>query len=173
MIRCVLAALLLAGCASAPDVPSHADLRATAVWLRFGDSICSGTAVGPDLLVTAQHCGTLTHVRDTPVTAAVVEQGERDFVLYRITGITFEHYAKRGDIPSQGDRVRWWGAPMGQVDIYREGYVARVSDSEIAVSAPICRGDSGAGIFNDAGEVVGVVSAMVAPQHCQFALSLP
>lgn len=176
MIRYALVALLLAGCGgcvSVPEVPTHAELRETAHRLEFEGGTCSGTAVGPDLLVTAQHCGTLTHVGESPVTAEVVETGSRDFVLLRVQGVTFDSYAKRGPAPSQGDRLRWWGNPLGQSDIYREGYVVRATETEIAIAAVICKGDSGAGLHNDRGEVVGVVSAMVAPQHCQFALSLP
>ena len=176
MIRYALIALLLAGCGgcvSVPEVPTHAELRETAHRLKFEGGICSGTAVGPDLLVTAQHCGTLTHVGEAPVTAEVVERGPRDSMVLRVSGITFDRYAKRGAMPGQGDRLRWWGNPVGQADMYREGYVARVTEREIVIAAVICKGDSGAGLHNDAGEVVGVVSAMTATQHCQFALSLP
>ena len=170
----LLLALTLAGCGGCVSVvPSHDDLRSANHRLTFETGLCSGTAVGPDLLVTAQHCGKLVSVGDVVVESEVVEQGKRDFVLLRIKGLTFEHYVKRGPLPKQGDRVRWWGNPAGEKNIYREGYVARVDADAIVISAQICRGDSGAGIHNERGEVVGIVSAMTDAQHCQFALSFP
>ena len=81
--------------------------------------------------------------------------------------------AKRGERPRQGDRVRWWGNPVGEPNVYREGYVARADGDVLVIAAQICKGDSGAGLFNDRGEVVGIISAMTAEMHCQFALSLP
>lgn len=141
--------------------------------LTMESGICSGTAVGPDLLVTAQHCGDIKAVGGVPVTVEVVERGDRDFVLLRVRGVEFKTWARRGAAPRQGDRLRWWGNPVGEADVYREGYVARVSEGVIVIAAQICKGDSGAGLFNRRGEVVGIVSAMTASQHCQFALSFP
>lgn len=115
MIRYALAALLLAGCGgcvSVPEVPTHAELRETAHRLKFEGGICSGTAVGPDLLVTAQHCGTLTHVGESPVTAEVVETGSRDFVLLRVQGSRStatpnEARRRRRATGCAGGAIRW------------------------------------------------------------------
>ena len=169
----LLLAVTLAGCGGCVSVPTHDFLRSTNHRLTFESGLCSGTAVGPDLLVTAKHCGKLVAVGDVKVESEVVEDGKRDFVLLRIKGLTFKHYAKRGQLPKQGDRVRWFGNPAGEHDVFRQGYVARVDPDAIVIAAQICKGDSGAGILNDKGEVVGIVSAMTATQHCQFVLSFP
>ena len=169
----LLLALTLAGCGGCVSIPTHDTLRSANHRLTVESGICSGTAVGPDLLVTAQHCGKVLAVGDVKIEAEVVEQGKRDFVLLRIKGLTFKHYTRRGPLPKQGDRVRWFGNPVGESDVYREGYVARVDADAIVIGAQICKGDSGAGILNDRGEVVGIVSAMTAPMHCQFAMSFP
>ena len=52
----ILLAFALAGC-GCTSIPSHDDLRATNHRLKVATGMCSGTAVGPDLLVTALHCG--------------------------------------------------------------------------------------------------------------------
>lgn len=168
----ILLAFALAGC-GCTSIPSHDDLRATNHRLKVATGMCSGTAVGPDLLVTALHCGEVQQVGNYVVTAEVVERGSRDFVVVRVKGVTFETWAKRGERPRQGDRVRWWGNPVGEPNVYREGYVARADGDVLVIAAQICKGDSGAGLFNDRGEVVGIISAMTAEMHCQFALSLP
>lgn len=169
----LLLALTLAGCGGCVSIPTHDHLRSANHRLTVENGICSGTAVGPDLLVTAHHCGKVLAVGDVKVEAEVVEQGKRDFVLLRIKGLAFKHYTRRGPLPKQGDRVRWFGNPAGEYDIYREGYVSRVDADAIVIAAQICKGDSGAGILDSQGRVVGIVSAMTAPMHCQFALSFP
>jgi hypothetical protein len=67
--------------------------------------------------------------------------------------------------------VFWWGNPQGVPNVYREGYVAAVSGDQIAVDGTICHGDSGAGIFNQQGQVVAVVSAMSDENGCTFLLA--
>lgn len=168
----ILLAFLLAGCGCA-SIPSHDTLRASALRLEYVNGVCSGTAVGPDLLVTAIHCGIPERVNGIPVRVVDRQAGSRDFVVLRIEGVVFRTYLPRGPQPKQGDRLRWFGNPGGEPDVFRQGYVARVSDGVIVIAAQICKGDSGAGLINDRGEVVGIVSAMTAQQHCQFALSLP
>ena len=169
-----LLAVMLAGCGGCASVPTHDDLKPANHRLTFeGGSVCSGTAVGPDLIITAKHCGRLLKVGDAEVSADVAESGKRDLVVLRVRGIVFDKYVKRGPQPKQGDRVRWWGNPIGERDVYRQGYVARVSDDMLVIAAQVCRGDSGAGLFDDLGRVVGIVSAMTETQHCQFALSFP
>lgn len=165
--------LMLAGCGGCASVPTHDDLRATSLRLTLDSGVCSGTAVGRDLLVTAKHCGGIVAIDGKPATVTVHESGKLDLVVLKVTGVEFNRWAKRGTLPKQGDRVRWWGNPVGEANVYRQGYVARVQDGTLVIAAQICKGDSGAGIFNDKGEVVGIVSAMTAAHHCQFALSFP
>src|SRR5690606_8772779 len=159
-LAALLLALTLAGCGGCVSVvPSHDTLRSAALRLTYTDGVCSGTAVGPDLLVTAIHCGDPVAVNGQAVTVVERYPGKRDFLLLRISGVTFDRYLQRGPEPRQGDRVRWFGNPVGESDVYRQGYVARVTPDAVLIAAQICKGDSGAGILNDRGEVVGIVSA--------------
>jgi S1-C subfamily serine protease len=73
----------------------------------------------------------------------------------------------------QGMHIRWFGNPEGVPDIYREGVIVSVMSDGIVIDATICHGDSGAGVFDDAGELVGVVSAMTDGNGCTFMLANP
>lgn len=166
---------LLAGCGCA-TVPSHEALRATTLRLEFTQSICSGTAVGADLVLTAQHClkgNRLLTVNGQPVTVVGIGRDSRDTLTLRVTGIRFAQWARLGPLPRQGARVRWWGSPLGVPDIYREGYVSGMSGGAMIVDATICKGDSGSGIFDTQGRVVGVVTAMNDASGCTFMIAYP
>ena len=176
MIRwALLLLLLLAGCKGCVSVPSHADLRATALRIDFATGLCSGTAVSPDTLWTAKHCldsgGEITKINGQPVTMGKVIELSKDRVSIRIQGLRFKTWAKIGPAPVQGQRVRFFGNPEGNASIYREGYIARAQTDGLVLVMPICRGDSGSGLLDDQGRVVGVVSAMTSKYGCTFGLS--
>lgn len=177
-MRALLLALLAivgtaCGCATVPSAPSFADLKATTLRLEFNEGICSGTAIGPNQILTASHCmayGTLLRVNGQPVTVISHSDDKKDHAIASILGLNFNAWAKFGAVPNQGDRVRFWGNPRGNKDTYREGYVAHVSETVIAVSMMVCKGDSGAGLFNDNGELVGMVSAITV-DSCLFGIA--
>lgn len=165
------------GCMSVPahdatPAPTHEELRATALRLTFTEgTLCSGTAIAADLILTAEHCldGALATVNGTKASGAVVyRDAKRDMARLRVSGIRFASWAHMGPKAKQGDRVRWFGNPNGWADIYREGYVSYAGTDYLVVSAPICHGDSGAGAFSDDGRIVGVVSAMSNEHGCTF-----
>lgn len=167
---------LIAGCAGCVSVPSHEALRATTLRLTFTDGVCSGTAIGPDLILSATHCfrtGLLVAVNGQRVKVIGRGQNKFDTTTVRVAGVRFDRWARLGPSPRQGDRVRWWGNPNMVPDVYREGYVSRAWTDGIVVDATICKGDSGAGLFNDNGRVVGVVTGMNDLAGCTFMVSLP
>lgn len=172
----LLLLLLLGGCNGCVSVPSHNDLRLTALRIEFATGLCSGTAVSPDTLWTAKHClesgGAIVKINGVAVKQAHVRELSRDRVAVRVTGIIFKHIAKIGPPPVQGQRIRWFGNPAGNPDVYREGYIARVRDGETVIVATVCKGDSGSGLLSDKGEVIGIVSAMTSASGCHFGLSL-
>jgi V8-like Glu-specific endopeptidase len=169
--------LLLAGCGGCASVPSHDDLRATTLRLEFERGLCSGTAIAPDVVLTASHCwnggGKLVKVNGQPVQVTGIGRDKHDTMTIRVTGVRFTHIAHLGNLPKQGDRLRWWGNPLGNPDVYRQGYVSRADGDVVVLDATICRGDSGAGLFTDAGLVIGVVTGMSDDKGCTFLIAFP
>lgn len=57
-MRAILLALVLcvAGCASAPYDWVHGSTHRLSLYFKQGSGVCSGTAVGPHAILTAEHC---------------------------------------------------------------------------------------------------------------------
>lgn len=177
-MKAVLLILLavLTGCGGCASLPSHDQLKDLTLRLEFTDGLCSGTKIGPETLETAKHCmvgGPLLRVNGSAVKVLDVKETGKDRVEVKLSGVSWEHWAKRGPAMKQGDRIRWWGNPRGEPDTYREGYVSRIRADAVLVGAIICQGDSGAGLFNERGELVGVVSAMTDQYGCTFMVTFP
>lgn len=174
MLKYLLLTLLVGcGCSS---IPTHNQLRQTALRLEFATALCSGTAVSSDTLITARHCtaqGVIKRINGTDVVVLDVKQIAPDTVLVKLAGKVFKVWARINFHVTQGERVRWFGNPLGEPDLYRVGYVSRAWSGQIIIDGTVCKGDSGSGIFNDSGEVIGVVSATSNPQTCGFMLGNP
>jgi hypothetical protein len=141
---------------------------------------CSATAVSPDTFRTARHCVdgmVLVAVDGNAVEPYGTRMLPGDAAEVVLTKEIFEHWATIGSLPQQGDRLHWWGNPRWAepgsfiVDVYREAVVGKVWDGHVLMDATVCHGDSGAGLFNEAGQLVGVVVAMAPePNECTFAM---
>jgi hypothetical protein len=160
---------MAAGCASGPNL---ADMHANALRLGLEDGICSGTAVGPHEILTARHCFNhkLVSVNGQPAEAQSFKREGKDAVVVTVS-TTFDRWAKRGPRPVQGDRLRFIGNPVGEPDVYREALVARAWTDGLILETTLCPGDSGAGLIDGKGRVVGVVSAMTGDRICRFGLA--
>lgn len=161
------------GCASVPEVPTHDELRALSLRLEWPETVCTGTPVAADVIRTAAHClaGAGLIVNGNMVAIVAIKPITTDVVDITIAGQRFDTWAVQGPPLKQGDRVRWFGNPMGEPDVYREGYVSKVGKEAVFIDATICRGDSGSGIWNEAGQLVGVVSMMTDGAGCTYAVS--
>ncbi len=174
MLKFLLLALL-AGCGCS-SIPTHDNLRATALRLEFAGGLCSGTAVSADTLITAKHCtdqGAITRINGVDVVMADVRQIGGDTVLVKLASPIFKHWARINFHVVQGERIRWFGNPLGAADMYRVGYVARAWSGGIIIDGTVCKGDSGSGLLNDKGEVIGVVSATTNLATCGFMVGSP
>lgn len=153
----LLLALFTAGCAEA-----HPPIRDVALRLDLSPGICSATAVGPDLILTATHCmegNRITAINGQPAYALKRIDDGKDHSLVRVS-IKFKRWAKAGKAPLiAGDRVKWLGNPAGNENVYREGYVSRSYTDEIWLDAQAYGGDSGAGVYGPDGRLCGVISA--------------
>lgn len=165
------------GCVNAKEATeglTASQLRGVSLRLEFRSgqrwSVCGGTAVAADAFDTAVHCMGLRLDKVNGRAEQIVrsEQISGDRVRVWVTGRPFKAWATLGVRPEPGDRLRWWGQPQGVPFVYREGRVAMIQPDGIVIDATICRGDSGSGLFDDKGRLVGVVSGMNNTEGCTF-----
>lgn len=163
-VRALLAFVLIAataGCALHSRKDVLADTHATTVRLEMttltAQGSCSGTTIGPHLLLSATHCfENLIALKVNGKAVKVVKRVDdgKDHTII-VLDMTFTSWAKLGPEPKQADRVFIWGNPSSFVDFYREGHVAGyVSGAEgrvTLVDLNVWMGDSGSGIFNESG----------------------
>jgi len=136
----------------------------------LGSSHCSATAIGPQTLLTASHCECPS---DTIIIDLVPHQilasvrDSFDHTLFMVDEKFTSWATLSNDEMQAGDDVFIFGNPSEFVDLFRKGYVSSYPDrlyaggaeaNEIYLDFNGFPGDSGAGIFNASGELVGVVS---------------
>ena len=137
--------------------------EATVLLLFTGDGTCSGTMIAPTVLLTASHCiddgSTLLSVNRIPVNVEGIKRDGADHAWITLD-TAFPAWVEMGDPPEQGDEVFIYGNPGGEFDLLRRGYVVgtRSQDDGLYLDARVSHGDSGAGVFNRKGELVGVIS---------------
>lgn len=139
--------------------------------LTIGDATCSGTVVAYNVILSAQHCfesdddmdeklaipPSTMKIDGYTVEILAIVFDDNDHALVKV-GFTFKDFAKLGSRPDVGARIHYWGNPDGITNIYREGYVTSYHHSEMVIDVNGFFGDSGAGIFDESGKVVGVMS---------------
>ena len=178
-MKLLLAILLLTGCMAGQGRAADKDYTHR-IERVDGNSVCSATAVGQRTLLSAAHC-----FKDKPGVIVVdgiavgvlgIELDGKDHALVTVT-ITFANVAKVSTTatvgPAQGARVHWYGQPMGLEQVYGEGIVVGMRDDRYLLDANIWFGVSGAGLFNERGEVVGVVSGILGEQIYKLGFAWP
>lgn len=183
------AVLMLAGCGCV-SVPPVAPVASVAMQIGMPLGSCSATAVSAHWILTAAHCvyegGPVTEVAGKPAKTLDVILDGHDHALVRVDR-TFKRWAGiRGALI--GDRVRMLGNPEIFTNIYRSGYVAGINSFPDCPQIPglalkACTailfqmvtgsGDSGAGYFNDAGELVAVHTGTFRIGMAGLAYALP
>lgn len=177
-VAAVILALALGGAAiSCSAKPPYGIAHLSAKYIEVPDGSCSATAVGAYVLLSASHCF------EGDVRAIVVD-GKRcdvwklvhdgnDHVLVTLGHACFQRYtAKLGRAPKVGDELFVWGNPGAFQDLLRICKVAgkvlmpkeareewpSLRQPATLLTGALGKGDSGAGVFNARGELVGVVS---------------
>lgn len=152
----------LVGCTGNPIATANS----SAVLLTLDDTTCSGTIVGPHAILTAEHCledskPLAVDGRQVAVNKVLLDKHDHALVL---VDQGFRQWATMGIEPSQGDTVFVLGNPGALRDMYRK---ATVSGYDVYHGKTITMydmngypGDSGSGIFNADGQLVGVISLM-------------
>jgi len=160
-MKCLFALLMmLSGCAEARPVPI--EQYTYRIELPSG-SLCSATAVAKDVILTARHCvegdeKSLVIAGQTVRIGMMAEDGS-DHLLIQLD-VEFKVWATRGPTPKAGDELRIVGNADGYIQMLRRGYVMGWDRNQMLMDMNCGLGDSGAGIFNEAGQLVGVVSAV-------------
>lgn len=129
-------------------------------------NICSGTAVAKRTILTAAHClaegETEMKINGIPhkMKHVVVDKSDHAFIVFDDSIPEFANVALLAAYPRIGDDIFYWGNPDGNNQFLRKGYVAsRVQDAWV-VDSNTWKGDSGAGVFNKDGRLIGVVSTI-------------
>ncbi len=97
-------------------------------------------------------------VNDVRADYRVIANDQNDHVFVRVS-IRFPRVAMRGPKPLQGDAVFTHGNPDGYKDLLIRGYVSGWVGTNMELDSNNWHGDSGAAVFNQYGQIVGVVSA--------------
>lgn len=155
---------------AATAAPVYERVHAATLRLEVPDGICSGTAVGKRWILSASHCFTGTAPKtilangETCEVRAIEHDGQ-DHALVRLGGCEFSVSAEVGKAPGVGDAIFYYGNPGPFRDMLRFGRVAGYQDNAMPgmgraqfLDIPGTFGDSGAGVFNEAGQLVGVIS---------------
>jgi Trypsin-like peptidase domain len=152
----------------------------TTAQLTIDGATCSGTIVAPNTILSAAHCFETDdadetdkffgHVAPPPPPTTMLVDGYKVYIIAIVTDdadhamvktdVTFQNHATLGPRPEVGAKVHYWGNPAKVNDAYREGYVTSYHHGEMAMDVNGFFGDSGAGIFDESGKVVGVMSTI-------------
>lgn len=176
-MKLIAASLLIAltACCTLTRTEIHDQVRAATVRIEFADSVCSGTAIGPQEILTATHCikaDVPLRIDGKEVGYTIQQDDGRDHVVLTVTEIR-KVYARIGKAPKTGDIVFIWGQPLGLENILRYGRVAGKRGNDYLFDLNAIQGDSGAAIFNRRGEIVGVVSAVGGSGPFLLAIAFP
>ena len=153
------------GCVSVPQSEHGATMRVT-----FADhGLCSATAVGPSTILIATHCLTAPLKTASSIMAHEVSRvdDKHDHSLVRLN-IRFASWAKFGESARQGDEIHYYGNALGFNDLLRRGYVANCDGTACMVDVEGAPGDSGSGVFDASGRIIGVISQMYQANNFQF-----
>lgn len=161
------------GCAASPPPrpprwQDRVDVT-SAVYLEGPNGRCSGVAIDDHLVLTAKHC-----TDGTGMTVAVPSPGDdprrvvhvdafedRDLAIVVVDGAPMRVQAPIAlKMPAEGDVA--FGAGFGCYEtlaVYPGLYVGVRPSGGDAYAMGVCAGDSGGPVFNENGELVGILSA--------------
>ena len=136
-----------------------------AVTLTFKDGTCSGTRVGPHTVLTATHCfasgQALIGIDESPATATGLRVDDGSDHTLATVSATFTTWARFGASPVAGDAVHIWGSPGRLHHMLRVGVVSGWQEGRCVIDINSWFGDSGAGLLDADGRVVGVLSGIL------------
>lgn len=165
-VLALVSTLAMAGCVH-PPVSRYAQADKAAVHLEMnGEASCSGTVISPHAILSATHC--FVGLKELTINSKVVsvvkqiDDGHDHTIL--VLKETLDNPAQLGPKPDVTDIVFVFGNPGPFVHLFREGRVSGTADDGKGVTTLYDLngwfGDSGSGIFDSQGRLVGVVSTV-------------
>jgi S1-C subfamily serine protease len=150
---------------------------------QHGEGLCSGVIVSPNEILTAGHCVNAGKYKITNIWVRDVDgRSQPAFVEKVVPGtdlallaimIPEKHYARYSTHLTVGDAVEVVGMPMGLMWTSTFGHVSalgrmftQVDGSYTQFDAPINGGNSGGGLWDKHGRLIGIVTMHVTP--CWF-----
>jgi S1-C subfamily serine protease len=150
---------------------------------RRGEALCSGVIIGPHEILTAGHCVAAGKYKITNIWVRDNDGiSQPAFVLKTEPGIDLAllgvivpelHHATISNHLRVGDAVEAVGMPLGLLWTCTFGHVSFLgrdfigdNGSYIQFDAPVNGGNSGGGLWDSRGRLVGIVTAHVTP--CWF-----
>jgi len=163
----LLATFIALGEAHTDTIPQ---MRQSVVEVNVIGGMGTGVAIAPNTILTAQHVTqgqknpTLKFYGSTIEVTGTLKQEWKDLDLALIT----VPFPKNGhisvvkcDLPLLGDEISTIGFPLGLDWIRTKGNVASdVEDNAMVTDMATNHGNSGGPVFNDKGQVIGIVLAM-------------
>lgn len=129
--------------------------------LEFADGICSGTVVAKNTILSAKHCfehdPQEVQVNGQKAKILSIISDDDDHTL-AVVDITFSKFAVIGPRPEVGEPIYYWGNAARFNNLLRKGYVSGFIKGDMALDVNGWFGDSGAGIFDSNGKLIGVVN---------------
>jgi serine protease Do len=133
---------------------------------------CAGVAISPTEVATAAHCvrsgppEVTTHADEVCTTVDVAADFDNDAALIHVTGCTLVPLPLGRRDPKIGDVVIVVGHPLGEGWAFSEGIVSKVTDEgRLMIDAAVNMGNSGGGVFDRRGRLIGIVSSLLTPSR--------
>lgn len=167
----------------APPPNAEVKKQRKSMLIKSGKAICSGAFVSQyGHILTARHC-----VESTQEIMAVLDDGQeyqatvraispnQDLALIQIGKFNTPFFVF-GQSIQQNDLVWIIGNPLGFGNLLTAGIVAKLYGDQTLLDCTANPGNSGGPVFNNKGELVGILTAMVivilGPSHITIAQSI-
>lgn len=126
------------------------------VFVNTWEGIGSGVVIGTNYVLTCFHLDHEFFVQGLP--AKIVKNDSRVDLVYLKTIQKYENFAQLTKIAVLGEKVYVVGYAEGR-KTFLTGYIARIENGYILIDTKVIQGLSGGGVFNENGELVGIVCA--------------
>jgi hypothetical protein len=136
-------------------------------YLKYGEFYCGATNIKDNVFITAAHC-----VSDIKINKVILKVygNDKEYKIKRVAlarnrdlSLIFVENKVNDDKvktsqPLLGEEIYIVGHALGEFFTIKGGIVSKIKDDGFIIDANIWFGDSGGGIFNKKGDLIGVVS---------------